>query len=422
MIGLDAILLLVFVPRFLTAFTTRTSPYLWPLEDRLVGFFFVTTVLVGVYIALRLFSSSEGSGWHRTIIVSTLGIFLIGSILGIQIVVRQQVPHFLYIHDGAVQTEDAVAALRSGDNPYAVDYSSRLFGAFPDGFSEATRPNPAWTHYVYPPLQVVLGVPLAALGERLFGWFDIRFLYLLSFIVLMVAGTLLAKDRERRLLVLVLLMFNPFFIQFFIGGFNDVFFLGWIALGALFLDHRRTFVAAVMFGLALASKQLAWFLVPFLLWHLYVTTEERRSLKLVVRQALPMAVAAGLVILPFLVWSARDFLDDVLFFATGSAADSYPVSGFGFGQLLASTGAIRSIWNQFPFWTLQVVVGLPLLLALCRWQRREPTVSRLLAAYGLFALVMVFFSRYFNDSHLGALSVVFILAYAANSQAEHGPA
>jgi uncharacterized membrane protein len=284
----------------------------------------------------------------------------------------------------------------------------------PDVFSNATKPNPAWAHYIYLPFQIVIGIPVAMIGELLFGWYDIRFLYLLSFLLLAVCGMKLASDPQRRSIVLMLLLFNPLFVQFFVAGFNDVFFLGWIALGSLLLTRRRLLWASLAFGLAFASKQSAWFLIPFFLNHLFASTGGKISWRAIARSLAPACAVFMIVVVPFFLWSPKSFLDDTVQYASGSAAYSYPISGFGLGQLLLSSGVIKSMWDKYPFWIFELIVGIPLLIVLLRWQRHRPTVSRMLIAYGAFAAALWFVSRFFNDSYIGALSILFILAYAAN--------
>lgn len=414
MIGIDAALLFIGATNAANYFASRPLPSLYQLSFNPLVIQSLTIILLILYVGASMVERGK-STILRSSVVLFLGIFLIGSYLGIQMAARSQlsVP-FAFLHDGGVQTEDAIAALRHGQNPYAIDYRDRVFGAFPESFSQATRENPAWTHYVYPPLHVVLGVPLAILAERLWGWFDVRMLYGLAYVIFVVAAARLARDRERRLSVLILAIFNPIFLGFFIAGFNDILFLAWIALGSLWLQRGQYGLAGAAFGLAVASKQTAWLLVPFFLMHLWFAVPMNERKKIFVRGCLWFALVAGALMLPFFIWSPSSFIDDVLRFGTGSAILSYPISGLGLSQILLSLGAVASQWDYYPFWIWQAILGIPLLLLLSFWQKRQPTVGRMLAAYGLFAFVMLFISRYFNDSYINVFSMVFLLAYAAS--------
>ncbi len=418
MIGIDIVLLFIGATNAANYFAGRPLPSLYQLSFNPLVIQSLTIILLMLYVGASLVERGK-STILRASVVLFLGIFLIGSYLGIQIAARSQSSApFAYLHDGAVQTEDAIAALRHGQNPYAIDYRDRAFGAFPESFSQATRENPAWTHYVYPPLHAVLGVPLAILSDRLIGWFDVRMLYGLAYVVFVVAAARLVRDRERRLSVLILAIFNPIFLGFFITGFNDILFLAWIALGSLWLQGGRYALSGAAFGLAVASKQTAWLLVPFFLMHLWFSVSAHERKKMFTRGCWSFALVAGALMLPFFIWSPSNFIDDVLRFGTGSAALSYPISGLGFSQILLSLGAVASQWDYYPFWIWQAMIGIPLLIALSIWQKRQPTVGRMLAAYGLFAFIMLFVSRYFNDSYINVFSMVFLLAFAAWQKGE----
>lgn len=413
MLGIDAVLLFIFVFKFIPLFYARVSVYLYVLKDNYLVFFIIPLLLVGCYLMAGFIRSLRRTPFIRIGIIVFIAVFMIGSLLGLQILVRKQTKPFLFIHDGAVQTEEAVAALASGQNPYGFDYSKTTFGAFPDYFSNATRPNPALHHYVYPPLPVVVGVPFAWLSRVAVGWFDVRFMYLISFIALIAAAALLCSDREKRIVVLILMIFNPYFIQFFIAGFNDVFFLGFIAIAAMLLRFRKVMLAAIAVGLSVASKQPAALLVPFFFAYVFAATQERDRLRYTLKIAAVTAITAAAIILPFFAWSPSRFIDDTLRFATGAAAASYPISGFGLGQLLVSSGTVPSMWSGYPFWLWQLVLGVPALVALVAWQLKSNSIGRMLAGYAAFSFLMLFVSRYFNDSHLAMLSVVAIMAYAA---------
>lgn len=414
MIGIDVVLLFIGATNAANYFANRPLPSLYQLSFNPLVIQSLTIILLIFYVGASLVERGK-STILRSSIVLFLGIFLIGSYLGIQIAARSRssVP-FAYLHDGGVQTEDAIAALRHGQNPYAIDYRDRAFGAFPESFSQATRANPAWTHYVYPPLHAVLGVPLAMVSDRLLGWFDIRILYSLAYVLFIAAAARLVRDSERRLSVLIMAIFNPIFLGFFITGFNDILFLAWIALGSVWLQRGRHGLAGAAFGLAVASKQTAWFLVPFFLIHLWFAVPAHERKKIFIHGCLSLVFVAGALMLPFFIWSPGNFIDDILRFGTGSATLSYPISGLGFSQILLALGGVASQWNFYPFWVWQTILGIPLLILLFFWQRRRPTVGRMLAAYGLFAFVMLFTSRYFNDSHINVFSMVFLLVYAAS--------
>ena len=104
-------------------------------------------------------------------------------------------------------------------------------------------------------------------------------------------------------------------------------------------------------------------------------------------------------------------MDSTVNYLSGSAAHSYPISGYGFGMLLAELGFIKDLTEYYPFQVWQILTGIPVLVLLIRYLRNNPNVSRLIITYGIFLFIFWYFSRYLNNSHLGYLSMVFITAY-----------
>jgi len=79
--------------------------------------------------------------------------------------------------------------------------------------------------------------------------------------------------------------------------------------------------------------------------------------------------------------------------------------------MLYQFGFIKNVHAYYPFWIWQVIICAPLLLWLLLLQKKANTVQMLILAYGLFLFVFWYLSRYFNNSHLGYLSMIFITAY-----------
>jgi uncharacterized membrane-anchored protein YitT (DUF2179 family) len=118
-----------------------------------------------------------------------------------------------------------------------------------------------------------------------------------------------------------------------------------------------------------------------------------------------------LVIGPFFIWDPKAFLESTIFYLSGSVSHSYPISGYGWGMVLRQLGIISDPHQNYPFWIWQLIFCLPFLIFLIRWLLKNPTVKNLIFSYGVFTFVFWYFSRYFNNSHLGYLSIVFLTAY-----------
>jgi len=127
-------------------------------------------------------------------------------------------------------------------------------------------------------------------------------------------------------------------------------------------------------------------------------------------KASAIAAFTGLVVvLPFFLWDVSAFLNSVIFYLSGNTAHSYPVGGYGLGMVLYSAGVIRDIHAYYPFVFWQVAIGIPLLVGLVVWMRTKPSQSRMVMSYAIFLMVFWYVSRYFNNSHLGYISMLFVL-------------
>lgn len=314
------------------------------------------------------------------------------------------------IHDGAVQTEDAITFFLRGENPYSADYRSMPFGGFLDGFSRGIRPNPAWWHHVYLPFHFLASLPFSYVLNHLTGWYDQRVVYVLAEIVSFFFVIGLARGREWRLLIGLLFALNPFWIKFFVQGYNDIFVFTFMA-GMLWCFQRgRWSWGAILFGLACASKQSAWMFAPFFVaytvWHGGVVGWRRWR---------PTFIAAGvaaLFILPFFLWNPKDFIDDIYRYPAGSLTTSYPISGFGISDLMVSSGIIKSIWDYYPFIYLQAAIAGPLLVVLLYLQRMRNSLTQLVISASVFSFTFWFLSRFFNWNYVSYLTFFTLAALA----------
>jgi hypothetical protein len=348
-------------------------------------------------------------------VVALTGILVVLPLLA-HVAIRHRTGNLRFTHDGGVTyIEAAIDHLVAGRNPYAASYAGTIveqkFASDPGWSQWNFRPILEFLPYL--PLPVLLGLPLRLGIEPLLGFYDQRFLYLLllglSFLFL--ARLFPAPDRP---LGLALVFLNPLLIIYLIQGTIDIVLIFWMILGAYFLARSRVAAASICFGLAAVSKQFAWFLWPFLL-ALWLPSGGSRGyrLRVLVRRVLPGAVAALLVILPFLLWSPRDFIEDVLLFNFGVLGTFYPFGGtpgYGFANILLATGVVPSVRDSFPLLPIQLLITLPVIgIGLLRVHRsgRAAEVFRFAAA-SLFAFL--YFSRMFHFSYFGVLLVFLVLA------------
>jgi hypothetical protein len=329
------------------------------------------------------------------------------------ILYRHNSAPYLYIHDGAIQIEEAVKFLLAGKNPYAENYTATPMAQW--AFHEpGLDVNPGLYHLVYLPRLVLISVPFYLFSQATLGWFDQRFVYLLMLfaLTLMLLGA--SRAPRERLSALMVVTLNPLFVPFFIEGRNDVVVLFWLVGAILFLQRNKIGWAGIFLACAAASKQTAWFLVPFFLLYLLKGTivSQWRMLLARVQPLVPGALLLVVTLLPFFLWNPAAFVDDTINYQSGlssAGTTTYPIKSLGLGDLALGLGWIKSSTDTFPFSIFQIVLGGLTLILLLWLQWRHNTIAQMALNYAILFFVFAFFSRTFNDNHLGFALTCFIL-------------
>jgi hypothetical protein len=71
------------------------------------------------------------------------------------------------------------------------------------------------------------------------------------------------------------------------------------------------------------------------------------------------------------------------------------------GRLLVTFGVVETAVDYYPFWQLQLLFGLPLLLICLLSQWRQHTLQHLFLASAVFIFGLGFVSRFFQDNYVG---------------------
>lgn len=314
------------------------------------------------------------------------------------------------MHDGALQTEEALKLFLAGKNPYSADYSNTLVALYP--FNIADR-NPALTHYVYLPLNFLLAIPFYSAFESILGWYDQRLLFALGFLLVLFLVPLQARNKETRLLLWISLGLNPLITGMAVAGIvdggNDYLVLSLIMLTAFLLQRGKRNLSAVPLALASGIKHSTWFFLPFYFAILLGEQPGSKSLREAVR---PIAIFVGIVaatILPFFLWDPGAFLEDTVYYISGSSATPYPIDGLSFSNILLVAGLIPSRTAYFPFWILELLFGGSVLLVFLKKQLQNNTLPQAWLGYSLFLGTTAFFSRFLNPNYLGYILALFAL-------------
>lgn len=386
---------------------------IYPMEGTPYGLF---GILFFVLLAHIVFSYEPGIlGKFRKrlpaiktfLAVAAIAISLGGSMFT-AIADRARVAPVWGVHDIILQQEAAMRYLLTGKNPYAETYFETPVEDF--HYGEIGNPeavNPALYHFVMPPWYLLFPFTAYYTWRPVVGYFDGRMALIITLVMLLVAVWIWIRDKSTARLAVVLTALSPAVVPYLIEGRSDVFALSWLMVSLVFLSGSRFVLSALFMALALLSKQTIWFILPFYLPYLYVKTQNDRRI-FWVASAMAFLVIAGIT-MPFIAWNPSAFFDSVVFYLSGNTQNSYPVSGYGLGMVLFNAGIIRDLHAYYPFILWQAVICIPLFVILLRWLMHRPTQSRLVMAYAVFLLVFWYLSRYFNNSHLGYLSMLFVL-------------
>lgn len=218
--------------------------------------------------------------------------------------------------------EGAAEALVHRANPYAVTYHDGLLASWP----RSTR-----THFPYLPATLVFGMPRALGGPA--GLADARVSYLLM--TLLIAGaalawsTIPAVGRLRAFQVMLVLATGAPLV--YTSG-KELPVLALLLASLVALDRGRTLVAGAAAGIAAAAHQLAWIVLPFLALVPGDRSGPGGGRRAIVVVSATMIATIG----PFIVWDARAFADDAVWYPLGFGQSPGDQRSFTPGSLLAS--------------------------------------------------------------------------------------
>jgi len=412
-LSLDFLLLLLVVPQSLA----RTTTPILALDAAL------TMGLLALYALVDV----RMDGWNRvdlprlatrnwrlrlTLILAIVGIVVVwpemSAILG-----RHAAHPWNYVHDTAMQVEEAMRFLLAGKDFYAVTY---VHTPMIHWYSSPAIAQ-ALYHVDRLPFGIVGSLPAFLAAKATLGWFDERFVYLPCLALCVVLLLRLPAPRELRLAGLVGVLLNPFFVPTLIYGQDDVLVLALLLLCGVALYGGRYRRAALWLGLACATKHTALFMLPpylvLVLAHQTRPINWKKRLLTAWREGWPAFAVLVFMCIPFLLWDAHAFLDGNVGFLAGTVPHSYPIRGvgaYGFGALVLLRGLVPAPSSYYPFGVWEGLAALPLLVVIARRLWRGPSVREAFALYALLLAACYFFSRFFQDSGLAYAVSMLVLA------------
>ncbi len=347
--------------------------------------------------------------------------------VGLMIVESFEAPY--YPNDGTLLDHNAAMLLLQGQNPYVA---SDIVAAIRDFHQPADFTTPLQqgllahqqdyptkdqlrdllaqepvgqpgrvlefeSHVSYPALSFLVLVPLVWAGLPTVLPFYVLCLALLAFFGLRVVRP------ELRWLVGLLFLADLPVLNSTLAGDLDIFYILLVFLAWLWWE--RWWWSAMLFGLALASKQLAWFYFPFYLIFVY----QRRGWR---EAALRTGIAGAVFLLPNLPF----ILMDGAAWVTGVLAPLRdPMFPAGAGIIALGVGKVLPFLPHGVYTALEALGMLVALAWYFRWGRQRPESAMVLAVFPLF-LAWRSLPTYF---YFCALPAAVLLALASGIRSDH---
>ncbi len=376
------------------------TPYLMPFASLIPLTIFLGS-FVAMTMALRPIRTKQQirrgppHRWQRILLILTIILTIAGFIESGRAIVFSFFPP-IFSNDGTALDTNGAALLLEGRNPYTdsnmltmarkysiqpnwttplqqgqfanrTDYPSLTdFRTVLDTDLKAGTAPEFESKVSYPSLSFLTLIPFV-----FFHNYNVLPFYLGSYFLLVFLAWKFARP-ELRPWVLLLSMANVSMWSSTVGSNLDIFSVLLIVITWLFRDKR--WLSAIFLGLALASKQIAWFFVPFymiMVWRHYGLKE------VVYRLTIASSIALAFN-LPFILWDPHAWLAGIL----APIADPMFPMGVGIVNL-----SITHLVPFLPKWVYSVLEGIAMLGSLVWYWRickQYPESAMLLAVLPLF--------------------------------------
>ncbi|MDQ6660901.1 MAG: glycosyltransferase 87 family protein [Chloroflexota bacterium] len=380
----------------------------WPFLNHLpFSSLFTFVLLVGSFVAMFIalrpatlqqrvqYAQRRARPWQRVTLVLTTSLLIATAIYAsIDLVMCFQGPQFT--NDGTSLDTNAAMLLVEGRNPYTDSNMLDLARKFPiepnwttplqqGQFAHYTHyPNPTDFKTVldtdlkagtapefeskvsYPSLSFLTLVPFA-----LFHSYNVLPFYLLSYLLLVFIAMKVARPEMRPWVLLFSLENVPMIVS--AGGGNlDIFYTLLIVLTWLLRDRR--WASALFLGLALSSKQLAWFFIPF---YVIMVFRHYGLKENIARLTIAGSVALAFN-LPFILWNPQAWIAGVL------APVVDPMFPMGIGIVNLSLNHLIPLLPKTVYTLLEAGVMLVVLVWYWPLCKKHPEAAMLLAVLPLF--------------------------------------
>ena len=288
---------------------------------------------------------------------------------------------------------DRVTPLREGSLRDVFPYPSgeQLKNIWNGAIQDPSRPVPELESRVcYPAGSFLLPAPFFAAGIT-----DIRLVYFLFVIAGLMYAVFVIPPRKRLVFIgaaiISLELWNSI-----AGGETGSLVFPLLLIAWLSLD-RNLWVSAVCMALAVATKQTAWFFLPFYL----ILVFRHHGMKKAAYDALIIAGIFGLLNLPFLL------MDPGLWFRSVASPVLDPMFPVGGGLVTLVTGGILDIRSASVFTAMELAVWLAGIVWYIAYCRKYPQTGPILAIMPLFFGWRSLWSYFF---YAALISLAYIMA------------
>jgi uncharacterized membrane protein len=180
-------------------------------------------------------------------------------------------------------------------------------------------------------------------------------------------------------------------------GDNDLPMIALLLAATLTIARRRFVAAAILIGLAIATKQTALIALPVLVGWAFANGMTWRLLP---RYAGLALLTVLVLIAPFLAWNAPAFLRDTVLYNVGSGGEAYPIQGIGLSSWLLQAGIIHGARDAFPFLLIQLPLVITAWVLGWRWLRRHRLAGDAVVWMGLAFFVFLFTNRFAQPTYI----------------------
>lgn len=338
-------------------------------------------ILVGfVMTAFAVFALKSDYVSKRTILLFSLVMFL-GILIRTVCILGSSID--VLVNDIPLASLLAGKLLLSGNNPYGKALMWR-------GLTD--------TPYAYLPLTLLYYLPFVAFAV------DLRFGNLVADVLVFLAFFLTKRSQGTLFLGTVFFLFPIHLIENVAGGNNDIIWTMFTVFSILFILRNRPRLSGMFMGLSLASKPFSLLAFPFVLFHL--ARKRRDDTR---NWLITAVVTAALVMVPFLAWNWRGFVQSTIAYNLWFpnwvwTVQQRQIEYIGLGGIFYALGA-ESLLGV-------IQIGALVVLLASAWLEKDLTLEKTTSYVATGLIIFVFANRISAPHYYLPAIILFLLSIA----------